>query len=112
MEIVLNTSDSLMRKNKQMQEITRFEADELVFNHDIVDQNFYQDKKAMRFDFTLSNDQFLIVIYDHGTKEKSYFVMAYKNIEEQTITQFERRDHANHELFVTGQSKMCNILPT
>lgn len=30
MEIVLNTSDSLMRKNKQMQEITRFEADELV----------------------------------------------------------------------------------
>ena len=72
-----------------MQEITRFEADELVFNHDIVDQNFYQDKKAMRFDFTLGNDQFLIVIYNHDTKEKSYFVVAYKNIEEQTKTQFE-----------------------
>ena len=94
--------DDFMRKNKQMQEITRFDADELVFNHDIVDQNFCQDKKGMRFDFTLSNDQFLIVIYNRDTKEKSYFVIAYKNIEEQTKTQFERRDQANHELFVTG----------
>ncbi|MGI0014346.1 MAG: hypothetical protein ACREBU_13025 [Nitrososphaera sp.] len=78
-----------MRENKQMQEITRFEADDLVFSYDIVDQSFYQDKKAMRFNFTLSNDQFLIVIYNHDTKEKSYFVMARKNIEGQTKTQLE-----------------------
>lgn len=67
-----------MRENKQMIEITRLEADDLVFSYDIVDQRFYQDRKAMRFDFTLSNDQFLIVIYKHATKEKSYFVMARK----------------------------------
>ena len=67
-----------MRENIQVQEITRFEAEELVFNYDIVDQSFYQDKKAMRFDFTFSNDQFLIVIYNQDTKEKSYFVMARK----------------------------------
>ena len=61
-----------------MQEISRFEADDLVFNYDIVDQSFYQDKKVMRFDFAFSNDQFLIVIYNHDSKEKSYFVMAQK----------------------------------
>ena len=65
-----------MRENKQMIEITRLEADDLVFSYDIVDQRFYQDRKALRFDFTLGNDQFLIVIYKHDTKEKSYFVMA------------------------------------
>ena len=67
-----------MRENLQMQEIIRFEAEELIFNYDIVEQSFYQDQKAMRFDFTLSNDQFLIVIYKHDTKEKSYFVLAHK----------------------------------
>ncbi len=67
-----------MRENKQMIEITRLEADDLVFSYDIVDQRFYQDRKALRFDFTLGNDQFLIVIYKHDTKEKSYFVMARK----------------------------------
>ena len=61
-----------------MIEITRLEADDLVFSYDIVDQRFYQDRKALRFDFTLGNDQFLIVIYKHDTKEKSYFVMARK----------------------------------
>jgi len=70
---------SFRKRYKQMQEITRFEADDLVFNHDIVDQSFYQDKKGMRFDFSLSNDQFLIVIYNHNPKEMSYFVMAHKN---------------------------------
>ena len=61
-----------------MIKITRLEADDLVFSYDIVDQRFYQDRKALRFDFTLGNDQFLIVIYKHDTKEKSYFVMARK----------------------------------
>ena len=77
-QIILSGPLLKMKKNKQMQEITRFEADELALNHGIVDQNFSQDKKAMRFDFTFNNNQSLIVTYNHDTKEKSYFVMTYK----------------------------------
>ena len=74
-----------------MQEITRFEADKLVSTHAIIDRNFCQDKKAMWFDFTLTNDQCLIVVFKHDTREKSYFLLPNNSAEEQT--QFEWKDH-------------------
>ena len=94
-----------------MQEITRFEAEELVFNYDIVDQSFYQYKKAMHFDFSLSNDQFLIVIYNHDTKEKSYFVMAHKILrtnENAIWTERPRKSRAFRDRII----QMCNKVPT
>ncbi len=62
-----------------LQKIGWFEAGKLVFNYEIVDRTFHQDKKAMRFGFTLNNGQFLIVLYDHETKEKSYFIIGEQN---------------------------------
>lgn len=61
-----------------MQEITRLEADELVIRFGVAGQRFVQDKNAMRFDFRLSNGLFLIVMYNHNSKEMAYFVLAQK----------------------------------
>ena len=72
-----------MKGNKKMQQITPAEAEELIFNHNIIERKFCQDEKVMRFYFILGNAQLLIVKYNHDTKEKSCFL-------KQPKSQFER----------------------
>ena len=57
-----------------VKEITRYEAEKLFFQSDVISTEIEQDDKALCVLLTLSDNNSCLVKYDLKNQEKSYFV--------------------------------------